>query len=160
MINYSEGKIYTIRCKTDPKLIYVGSTVSSLTGRWYGHKNDHSRRNSKINTTMKEIGSENFYIELYELYPCNLKIELEKREGEFIRLIGTLNEKIAGRDKKQYYNENLEKIRANQEKYYIENKHEIRANQHQYSIQNRENKKDYDKQYREINKEKIKNENH
>ena len=131
MIDYQQGKIYTIRCKTDNNLIYVGSTVNTLIRRWYNHKQDTDRRNSKINRTMKEMGIENFYIELYELYPCNSKIELEKREGEIIRLIGTLNEKVAGRDKHEYYIENIDKIKPNRDKYYAENKEKIREQQHQ-----------------------------
>ena len=156
MIDYQQGKIYTIRCKTDNNLIYVGSTVNTLIRRWYNHKQDTDRRNSKINRTMKEMGIENFYIELYELYPCNSKIELEKREGEIIRLIGTLNEKVAGRDKHEYYIENLDKIKPNRDKYYAENKEKIREQQHQYAIENKENKKQYDKEYREQNKKRIK----
>ncbi len=36
----------------------------------------------------------NWYIELYENYPCNNREELCKREGEIIRLIGTLNSNV------------------------------------------------------------------
>ena len=156
MIDYQQGKIYTIRCKTDPNLIYVGSTVAGLHQRWYNHKHDSSRRNSKINKTMKELGIENFYIELYELYPCNSKNELEKREGEIIRLIGTLNEKIAGRDKYEYYKDNMDTLKEKFKEYYTENRDKVREKQNQYALQNKENKKEYDKEYREKNKEKIK----
>ena len=44
-------------------------------------------------------------MELHELYPCNTKQELNRREGEVIREIGTLNKYIAGRTKKEYYQE-------------------------------------------------------
>lgn len=37
---------------------------------------------------------ENWYIELYELYPCGSREELGKREGEVIRLISNLNKKL------------------------------------------------------------------
>jgi hypothetical protein len=156
MPDYQQGKIYTVRCYTDNSLIYVGSTINSLTRRWYSHKQDAERRHSKINRTMKEMGIENFYIELYELFPCNSKIELEKREGEIIRLIGTLNENIAGRDNKQYYTDNLDRIKQNRDIYYIENKEKIRKQQHQYTAENKDEKQQYDTEYREINKEKIK----
>ncbi len=105
---------------------------------------------------MKELGIDNFYIELYELFPCNSKNELEQREGEIIRLIGTLNEKVAGRDKKQYYFENIDKIKTHREQHYIENREAIREKQHQYAIKTKQDKKNYDKEYREINKERIK----
>ena len=35
---YNNGKIYTIRCKTDNNLIYVGSTTQPLHKRWFTHK--------------------------------------------------------------------------------------------------------------------------
>ena len=37
---YKNGKIYTIRCRTDDSLIYVGSSCLSLCKRWYQHKID------------------------------------------------------------------------------------------------------------------------
>jgi hypothetical protein len=33
-----------------------------------------------------------WYIELYEKYPCNDRQELHKREGQVIREIGTINQ--------------------------------------------------------------------
>ena len=38
MPDYKKGKNYTIRCKTDDSLIYVGSTVESLSSRLSKHK--------------------------------------------------------------------------------------------------------------------------
>ena len=42
-----------------------------------------------------------WYIELYENYPCENKEQLNKREGEIIREIGTVNKQIAGRTYKE-----------------------------------------------------------
>lgn len=156
MPDYQQGKIYTIKCRTDTNLVYVGSTINSLTRRWYNHKQDSNRRHSRINTTMKEIGIDNFYIELYELYPCNSKIELERREGEIQREMGTLNEKIAGRDKQQYYLDNLETIKEKQKIYNEVKKEEISQQRHFYSLDHKQEKQEYDKEYRDINKDKIK----
>ena len=58
-----------------------------------------------------ELGFDDFYIELYENYPCNSKEELNKREGEVIREIGTLNSNIAGRTKEEYKKIYYEKIK-------------------------------------------------
>ncbi len=41
-------------------------------------------------------------------YSCNNVEELWKREGEIIRLIGTLNSRIEGRGTKQYYIDNAD----------------------------------------------------
>ena len=38
MPDYKQGKIYTIRCKTDDTLIYVGCTTQSLCERMTKHK--------------------------------------------------------------------------------------------------------------------------
>ena len=104
MPNYQSGKIYTIRCLSSPE-IYVGSTIQTLAVRMGGH-----RRSYKINQVLglhKEIIKDisEWYIELHELYPCNTKQELHRREGEVIREIGTLNKYVAGRTKKERYHE-------------------------------------------------------
>ena len=36
---YLRGKIYTIRCTSDNSLIYVGSTIETLSQRFARHKN-------------------------------------------------------------------------------------------------------------------------
>jgi hypothetical protein len=131
---YNNGKIYTIRCKTDNDLIYVGSTTQPLHKRWHTHKS--RLNNSDFNDcffykTMIEIGKEHFYIELYENYSCNSKEELNRREGEVIRDIGTLNSNITGRtpqeyrkDNKEHYKEWCEKNKIKLKEYNLEYKKE------------------------------------
>ncbi len=46
---------------------------------------------------MNEIGFDRFRIQLIEDYPCSDKYELRQREGYWIRQMGTLNMKVAGR---------------------------------------------------------------
>ena len=88
---------------------------------------------------MREIGREHFYIELIEKYECNDVEELRKKEGEWIRNIGTLNGLVAGRTSQEHYYENRE-VRLEQQKEYYQN--------------NIEHKKEYDKEYHKLNKEK------
>ena len=126
MPNYSNGKIYTIRCRTDTTLIYVGSTVNTLTRRFTDHKSVSESRKCPFHYKMEEIGINNWYIELYELYPCNSKIELNKREGEIIRLIGNLNSCISGRTREEYRkSEEGQKVEGNSQKLYRENNKDI-----------------------------------
>jgi hypothetical protein len=120
MGDYIKGKIYTIRCNTDENLIYVGSTIQSLSKRFGGHKIEKVRKPNTYFYTKVENWND-WYIELYENYPCQNREELNKREGEIIRLIGTLNINATGRTKKEYYEEN----KARFEEYYIENKEHI-----------------------------------
>jgi hypothetical protein len=127
MPDYSKGKIYTIRCRTDDTLIYVGSTIQSLAVRLGEHKRKCYREECKNWLIYKIINNnwDNWYIELHSSYPCNSKEELCKREGEIIREIGTLNMKIMGRTNKEYYLNNIEKILEEKKEYYQNNKEKI-----------------------------------
>ena len=112
---YKNGKIYTIRHKNDDSLIYVGSTIQPLFKRWYEHKSNvnnetHKSYNMLLYHKIRETNIEDFHIELYENFPCNSKEEWNKREGEIIREIGTLNKQIAGRTPKEYVEDNKDKI--------------------------------------------------
>jgi hypothetical protein len=85
MPDYSKGKIYTIRCRNDTTLIYVGSTIQPLAKRWGQHKAQCLKTPNYILYQAIDNDWDNWYIELYELYPCNCKEELLKKEGEMIR---------------------------------------------------------------------------
>ena len=92
--------------------MYVGSTIQTLAVRMGEHRRDY-----KINKVLglhREIVKDisEWYIELFELFSCNLKCEVEKREGEIIREIGTLNINIAGRTHKDRYREYKDKVKA------------------------------------------------
>ena len=146
---YNNGKIYTIRCRTDNNLIYVGSTTQPLHKRWYTHKSrliDSNFDNYILYKKMKEIGKEEFYIELYENYYSNSKEELNRREGEIIRQIGTLNKLVAGRTPQEYYQDHKDEKRLYEKKY--------------LSIpENRDKRNEYQKQYKKDNYEKNKEHN-
>jgi hypothetical protein len=94
MPNYANGKIYTIRCKIDDTKIYVGSTIGLLSKRFYKHKNDSKNIDKYPKHKFYSIVEnwDDWYIELYENYPCSCKDELCQREGEVIRDIGTLTD--------------------------------------------------------------------
>ena len=108
-------------------LIYVGSTIQQLSVRIGEHK--CKNKNEKYNKTLmyKTINNNwnDWYIELYEEYPCENKEQLNKREGEVIREIGTLNILVTGRTRKEYREDNKEKIADNMKVYYEDNKDDI-----------------------------------
>ena len=124
MPDYQNGKIYTIRCRTDETLIYVGSTIQPLSVRIGEHKRTY--KNEKYNDTLlyKTINNnwDEWYIELYEEYPCENKEQLCKKEGEIIREIGTLNSQIAGRKAKEWYIDNKDKYLKIHKEYREQNK--------------------------------------
>ncbi len=108
MIDYSKGKIYTIRHKNDNNFIYVGSTIDTLASRMSKHRYDSLKRpHTKLYSHIQDW--DDWYIELFELFPCKSLEELHKREGEIIREIGTLNMFISGRTKKEYTMDTKEK---------------------------------------------------
>jgi hypothetical protein len=128
MPDYSKGKIYTIRCRNDATLIYVGSTIQPLAKRWGQHKAQYLKTPNYILYQAIDNNWDNWYIELYEPFPCNCKEELCKKEGEVIRLIGNLNFEIAGRTQKEYHEENKEKIIEYQKEYRENNREKLNEN--------------------------------
>lgn len=153
MPDYSKGKIYTIRNRNDINMVYVGSTIRPLCERLAKHKYA-SKSHGNYTYLYIEVNNDwdNWYIELYENYPCDSKEELCKREGEVIREIGTLNNKIAGRDIKQYRIENADKIKEKNKLYRIENVDKMK----QYRIENADKIKETTKKYYIENAEKLK----
>jgi hypothetical protein len=157
MPDYQNGKIYTIRCKTDETLVYVGSTTQPLYKRLDKHKQNSksSPIRSSIGRLINQLGTDVFYIELYENYKCNSKEELNKREGEVIREIGTVNKVVAGRTRQEYREENVEKIRETRKAYREENVEKIKEYSKTYYSENVEKIRETRKAYREENVEKI-----
>jgi hypothetical protein len=155
MPNYQNGKIYTIRCRNNADLIYVGSTTQSLCYRFSGHKRD---KKCSLYKYIDENCNGNwcqFYIELYEEFKCENKEQLNKREGEVQRQIATINKCIAGRTKSEYYEENQETILEKQKKYYEDNKETLLEQKKIYREDNKDILKEKKKIYREENIDKI-----
>ena len=85
---YQHGKIYKV-VDTGYNLCYYGSTVQPLSKRLCDHKMSYRCRGKIRSCTIYKIfdeyGVDNCKIELVELYPCNSKEELQRKEGEFIK---------------------------------------------------------------------------
>jgi hypothetical protein len=157
--DYTKGKIYILRSNLGDK-VYIGSTISTLADRFYHHKtmyrkwvsNGKPEKLGKGQLTcvlvFEEYGIENVYIELFELYPCSCKDELERREGqiqrEYIAKQLAVNKIIAGRSRKEYIEDNKSKISEYNKKYCKE-----------YRISHTDYFKDYSKDYYNDNKERI-----
>jgi sensor c-di-GMP phosphodiesterase-like protein len=175
MPDYSKGKIYTIRCHSNDKLIYVGSTIQSLPVRLGGHKRQKDTSISKYITNPENFTTwDDWYIELYEMYQSNCREELNKREREVIREIATINKLGYYADKKsrmkEYQAEHKDEIKARKKEYQAEHKDEIKEHKKEYYNNNRTTiltqKKDYyanhkdeikkyDEEYRAKNRDKL-----
>ena len=161
MVNYMDSKIYTIRCRIDETLIYVGSTTQKLTQRLAKHRSDCKM--GRCYSLYKYIVSDDWrewYIELVQNFPCNSKEELEKREGEVIREIGTINKRIAGRTKREYYEDNVENLKEKHKEYREGNAEKLKEYKKEHYENNKDKIKENSKKYYEMNayiiKEKIK----
>jgi hypothetical protein len=159
MPDYQHGKIYTIRCRSDNTLIYVGSTTMTLSKRMVEHRYASVSNNTRKIYQVVNGNWDDWYIELYEVYSCENKEQLNKREGEIIREIGTLNSAIAGRTphewRKEYWSENKEVLSARGKEYHQKHREERLEVSRQYNINNNEKRKEYKKKYREEHKEEI-----
>ena len=150
MVNYSEAKIYKVLNTVDDE-VYVGSTTQSLSKRMGKHRRNATQRNTQFYQHMNKIGISNFYMELIETYPCNSTDELHKREGEWIRQMGTLNQIVSGRTMQQYREDNKDKIREQKQQYREDNKDKIREQTQQYREQNKDKIREQNQHYREHN---------
>ena len=154
-MEYSKGKIYKILNNTTLD-VYVGSTCQKLSKRLANHKTKlNEGKQNLLYSKMREIGDKNFYIELVEDYPCENGEQLKRREGEVIREIGTLNEKIAGRTKQEHRDDNRENIQQKEAERYINNKEAIKAKRKEHYQENKERINERHKQYNQENQDKL-----
>jgi hypothetical protein len=124
--NYQRGKIYSIRSHNSD-LIYIGSTTEKNLSRRMALHNLHYKafKNGSPckSTAVKVMDCGNAYIELVELYPCETRDELNRREGEIIRTSeNTVNRCIAGRTKLEYRLDNKIRLSEEYKQYHIKNR--------------------------------------
>lgn len=168
---FHNSKIYCIRNDIDDD-VYIGSTTQALSKRMVKHRCSAKTQPDKMKITkkMNELGVEHFYIELIVECPCENIEQLRRIEGEYIRKLATINDKIAGRTmkeynednkdhifqiKKQYREANKETIRQKKKEYREANKEILAEKSKKYQEANKERIQEYKKQYREANKDKI-----
>ena len=152
--NYQNGTIYVIRNQSDGD-IYVGSTCQPLSKRMAMHRSDMKgyKKERKLYTKMNELGADNFYIELVEECPCDNLEQLRKKEGEYIRSMGTLNSLISGRTKKEWTLENIEHVKELNHNYYEEHKAEHNERSKKWRKEHSEEMKAYKENWYAENKE-------
>jgi hypothetical protein len=148
-MDYKNGKIYKI-VDIGYNKMYIGSTTQPLYKRFSNHKAKYNQFKSgkghkySIFDIFDEFGIENCKIELIEEYQCENKSQLERKEGEHIKINKCMNKIIVGRTNKEYFIDNKNKINERNRKYYEKNK----------NILNEKNK-EYHKEYYNKNKNKF-----
>ena len=124
MPNYKDGKIYKIVCNLTDEC-YIGSTTEpTLARRLSGHVGSYKSWKAGKSKKVRNydiIDRGDYKIYLIESYPCNSKDELISREGEIIRQnrmsCECINYVTPGRTKKQWNEENIEKLRRQGKEY-------------------------------------------
>ncbi len=134
--------------------IYIGSTIN-LKRRLKEHKRQF-RIGSKclIYKYMRENEFNENDIKLSMLEQFNIK-DRSKKEGEYIRLLGTLNKQISGRTKEEYRDENSDDLKIINKKYYEDNKEKILMKCKNYRDENRDKIKKHNQQIFIKNKSKL-----
>ena len=133
MVNYQNGKIYKIESFIG-NCIYYGSTCQLLCQRMAKHRTIY-RCEPHSNITSKQVLEyPDAKIYLVELYPCNSKEELLRREGYYIKNNDCVNKCVAGRTLKEYYVDNKERLKLYREN----NKESITQKHKEYYIGNKE----------------------
>ena len=153
MPDYQLSKIYKL-WSPSTNLIYIGSTTQTIAQRLADHLRNYKQfKNGKYNytTSYKILECEDYKIELIELYPCNNREQLFKKEGEHMKNIDCVNKCIIGKTRKEYRLDNKEKIK----KYKDTHKEQIKENYKEYYENNKDKFKEHNKEFYENNKDKM-----
>jgi hypothetical protein len=121
------GRIYKI-VDNVTGLQYIGSTTKSLHKRLLQHKNNYKcyleGRYSYI-TSYKILESNNYRIELIQTYIVRDRKHLELIEGRYIREQDCVNRITLGRTRKEWFEDNKERIANYKKDWYEDNKERI-----------------------------------
>ena len=121
MNKYQNGKIYKI-VNDELGLTYFGSSCNLLHKRFYHHKS--TSKDIKKNISSKILFSTDFQPQIFlvEAYPCENKLELEKRERYYIENFECVNKCIPTRTKKEYTEHHRDDKKEYDKRNYLENK--------------------------------------
>jgi len=134
MVNYGNSIIYKLCCK-DPTIeeIYVGSTTN-FHRRKKQHKESCTNPRSKkytypVYTYIRDNGDwENFDMVQVVKVTAKDKRDLHATERKYVEELGaTLNKQVPTKTRKQYYDDNREKIIDRVKKYYVEHRAQRRV---------------------------------
>jgi len=141
------GSIYSIRSKSCPNLIYIGSTTQTLAKRKGGHWAAFNRWKAggnfvtafKVLEIAHALGDRNdCYIELIRTVTFTNKAELLREEGIEMRKIECVNKNVAGQTISEHYvlhrKEILEKVRI----YRLDHLDEKKEQNRKYGMEHRD----------------------
>jgi hypothetical protein len=106
------GKIYKLYIDGVEDMVYIGSTKQKVEARIQGHKNKYKEyKNGKYHYVssfalfeyIEDNNGCNLCYDIIEEFDKITKRELEIIEGQYIKSFKCVNKVIAGRNKKEYY---------------------------------------------------------
>lgn len=156
-IDYGNGKIYELYDMATNEMLYVGSTVQALLSRLRQHKRNVAQYTTrKIYKHIKDNNIE-IGIRLIEEYPCENKQQLHRREGEIQRdhKDKVLNMVVAGRNSKEWKEQNKGKVAQYRKEYEVTNKEVLAEKARQYRAKNKEKVLESCQKYKQRNKEQV-----
>jgi hypothetical protein len=145
-MNYDETYFYKVVCRDlNIKDVYVGHTTDFKT-RKCKHKSaccsqiDSNKHNLYVYTFIRANGGwENFDMILIEKHKCEDRLHAFKKEREYIEsLNATLNQKIPTRTKKEWKDDNKERVKECGINWRKENQPRIQEQKKEYFTQNKE----------------------
>ena len=144
---YLKGKIYRMVNNTDDE-VYVGSTCESLSRRKSKHKyRSQQHINQKVYQHLNDIGWDSVSIILVEHFPCNSVEELKARERYWIeQLKPSLNTYMPLRNFKEWKEQNKDSCIEKDRQYYVQNMEKVKARVKEYRHKNIDKVKEYYKQ--------------
>jgi len=110
---YTFGLIYKVSSKIGD-CVYYGSTID-LMERIRKHKSDFKYNRPCYSKLVLKYPDYKF--EIVEYYSCESKKQLDKREGYYQRTYDCVNRNVAGRTKKEYYEDHKETLLNYQKNY-------------------------------------------
>jgi hypothetical protein len=118
MPNYKQSKIYALKSYEGDD-IYIGSTTQLLSKSLYEHKKKYKTRDGATSSVKLFEKYDKVFIELIEEVECENAEQLKKIKGKYIIKYCDVcvNINISGRTKKEYRDENKEKMKKYQSEY-------------------------------------------
>jgi len=151
-MDYKNGKIYRLVCNKTG-LQYIGSTTQRLSKRLYLHKlhfkeyeNGYKAPDGKNRGYVKSfdiLKNGDYEIVLIEVYPCDSKNDLERRERYWIESMDCVNKVIPTRSKKEYKQNNREAIQEYMRNWNEKNKDRLVEYRQTYEKEKRERPENY-----------------
>ena len=129
--------VYVIKSDSTEK-IYIGSTTNCIVKRYKSHLIDFKRylnnKSKKYLSSFEILKFDDHYIDLLEFLKTDNKKELQRIEGNYIKQFSDIcvNRNVAGRNKKQYKIDNIEKINKYQKSYQSSYQKEYRLTHSNY----------------------------